>query len=107
MSYDVDMVSADLDGHRVVVYESNITYNLRPMMVAAGLEGGPKALHGKTGREVSDLLYAVWSELRRDPVTYSKLDAPNGWGLYKHLVPWIKAWYLASRTYPSAIVKVY
>lgn len=106
MSYDVDVVVSHGDGYSTTVFDRNITYNLRPMLVAAGLLGSFYSLEGMTAAEAQPIVYGVWRELRTRPEHYAKFDSPNGWGRHKHLLPWIKDFYLALRLHPHGVIYV-
>ena len=39
------------------------------------------------------------------PVHYKTFDSPNGWGLYKHFVPFIEKYLEALKEYPESFVE--
>jgi hypothetical protein len=107
MSYDIHLVVDHGDGYRTTVFSANMTHNVRPMLVAAGLDDSLWILDGKTAGEVSDLMSDVFRRLRRDDGRFiSEREASNGWGTHKQLVPWVKSLYTAIRTHPRAIIRV-
>ena len=106
MSYDLEIVVHHPDGYKTTVFDRNITYNLRPMLVAAGLADSLHTLEGMSGKEAQDLLYGVWRELRTRPEHYRSFDSPNGWGLRKNLLPWVRSLYLAVRTHPRGVIHI-
>jgi len=106
MSYDLVIVVDHGDGYKTTVFDRNITYNLRNMLVEAGLPDSLHSLNGKTCRESQDILYTVWHELRTRPYYYKRFDSPNGWGLQKNLLPWIRDLYLKSRQHPRGVIRV-
>ncbi|MDT0211208.1 hypothetical protein [Curtobacterium sp. BRD11] len=106
MSYDIDLIVDHGDGYQTNVFEANITYNLRPMLVEAGLKDSLHSLNGLTAESAAPLIGDVWRELYRRPDHYRQWDSPNGWGLHKNLVPWMKRLYIACRTHPRAIIQI-
>jgi hypothetical protein len=106
MSYDVNLIVEHGDGYKSHVFWANITYNLRDMLVEAGLADSLWTLDGMSAATAAPIVGDVWRELYRRPDHYRRFDSPNGWGLHKNLVPWMKRLYVACRTHPSATVKV-
>jgi len=106
MSYDLSITVDHGDGYKTTVFDANTTYNLRPMIVAAGLPDSLHGLHGKTAAESQDLIYEVWRELRTKPEYYSTFDDPGAWGQHRNLLPWMKHLYIACRTHPRGVIEV-
>ncbi len=105
MSLDVH-----LEAERVVdVYSSNITHNLNKMADAAGIY---KALWypGEIGITKAEQLIAPLTDglaaLKADPEKFEQFNAPNGWGLYKHFVPFVEEYLAACIENPSATIRV-
>lgn len=46
------------------------------------------------------------SKLEAEPERFKKFDSPNGWGLYIHFVPFVKAVLEACEEYPDADIEV-
>lgn len=91
-----------------VLFDKNITHNLGNMADAAGIYEAlwrPR----ETGFELAESLIPVLSEglekLKSDPGEYRKYDAPNGWGLYEHFVPFVEGCLNACIKYPKAKVQ--
>lgn len=90
------------------VFHRNITHNLRRMADAAGIY---KCLwrpdeNGITkASQCVEPLKAGLLLLVTDPVKYETFNAPNGWGMYKHFVPFVTAVLQACCTYPDADVR--
>ena len=106
MSYDIQLVVDHRDGYKTTVFDKNITYNLRQMLVVAGLPDSFWTLDGMVASDAEDLLYSVWRELRTRTDYYEQFNSPNGWGLHKNLLPFIKDMYLASRQHPRGIFRI-
>lgn len=106
MSYDIDVTVDHGDGYTTTVYDGEITFNVRTMLVEAGLPDSLRSLDSLTAAEAQDQVYEAWKELRTRPSHYRPLQASNGWGTYDQLVPWIKELYIALRTHPRGVVHV-
>ena len=44
--------------------------------------------------------------LKGNPEHFKQYNAPNGWGLYKHFVPWVEEYLEACIAYPHAAIHV-
>jgi len=104
MSLDVTLL---LDGKEV--YSSNITHNLGKMADAAGIykclwrpdENGIKYAH-----QIVEPLAAGVALLATHKAKFEEYDAPNGWGLWKHFLPWCADYLQACRDNPDALIEV-
>lgn len=105
MSLDVH-----LEAERVVnVYSSNITHNLTGMAAEAGIYKHlwrPEELGITKAGELIEPLTAGLALLKSDAPRFEKHNAPNGWGLYKHFVPFVEEYLEACKETPDAIVRV-
>lgn len=91
------------------VYEANITHNLGKMADAAGIYQAcwrPEEIGVTKAGQLVPLLKAGLEKLRADPEHYSQFNAPNGWGLYEHFVPWVERYLAACEAYPDAEISV-
>lgn len=96
------------------VYSANITHNLNKMADAAGIYNclwRPDECYQSEDGNVyaKDLIVPIregLEKLERSPVIYRAFNAPNGWGLYEHFVPWIERYLHACIEYPESIVTV-
>ena len=92
-----------------VVFDRNITHNLNTMAQEAGIY---EALwrpdeHGYTKAEqIIPILKEGLEQLEREPEHFKKFDSPNGWGMYIHFVPFVKAVLEACEEYPDADIEV-
>lgn len=73
------------------VHWSNITHNL------VKEEDNPL-----TAKEIIPILEKGLNDLKARPDHFKKFDAPNGWGLYEHFVPFVKDYLEARKKYPDA-----
>lgn len=93
----------------VRVYSSNITHNLNRMAEAAGVYEPlwrPEEVGITKAGQLVPLLREGLAKLRSDRAYYETFNAPNGWGLYEHFVPWVNEYLQACEEYPEAAVSV-
>lgn len=98
-----------LSSHDIQVFWSNITHNLGKMAAAAGIydvlwrpdENGVT----KAGQLVEPLKAGL-AKLKETPDEFKIFNAPNGWGLYEHFIPWVEAYLAACEKWPEALVTV-
>lgn len=70
----------------------NLTYNLSPMLRAAGFPGWQETVgqladpQPPTGKRVVPVFEKVLAELRADPDRFRAMNPPNGWGSYEQAV---------------------
>lgn len=105
MSYDI-WLEIDTGGpEKATVWDDfNFTSNVSPMWRAAGVDLAEH--HGKKAGDVAPELEAAIKELEANPVKYSAMNSPNGWGRYEHLVPRLKGLLAGYRANPLATVVV-
>jgi hypothetical protein len=88
-------------------FEHNITHNLAKMADEAGIyevTWRANERECKAG-ELVERLEAGLQRLKNDPVKFRAFDAPNGWGLYEHLVTFVEQLLGACRDYPECSVE--
>ena len=91
------------------VYSRNITHNLNKMAEAAGIytvlwrpdENGITKAHQCIAPLREGLL-----DLIAHRAHYEQYNSPNGWGLYKHFVPFVTDGFMACCEHPDADVEV-
>lgn len=82
----------------------NVTYNLGPMLRAAGLPAWGDLL-GKPAAEVAVVLGQVDARLHFDRVALVKEHTPsNGWGDWDDAVRFVREFLTACRYHPKAVV---
>jgi hypothetical protein len=94
---------------RTTVFTQNITHNLTKMASEAGIyvvlwtptENG----YSKAWQIVPELKAGLKS-LKEDPDRFKQFNAPNGWGLYEHFVPFVEEVLSACEQYPDADIDV-
>lgn len=89
-------------------YHANITHNLNKMADAAGIYGivwHPEENGVTKAADLIDPLEAAIQDMKANPSKYREYDSPNGWGTYKHFVPWLEEYLEACRENPDAKVE--
>lgn len=90
-------------------YSANITHNLNGMAEEAGIYKHlwrPEEIGITKASELIEPLRAGLALMKADPPRFEKFNATNGWGLYKHFVPWIEEYLAACERNPDATVSV-
>lgn len=88
------------------LFSSNITHNLRRMWDEASVCDALYESQGKTAASILPALESGLAVMQADPARFEAFNAPNGWGLYKHAVPWLAEVVRACRENPAAVVRV-
>lgn len=111
------------------VYWANITHNLGQMADKAGIyealwrphrlkEGYniPENDHEAEwkferestilAKDIAPIVEKGLADMKARPEYYEQFNASNGWGLYKHFVPWVEKYLEACKEYPDAVVEV-
>ena len=111
------------------LYSANITHNLNKMADEAGIYNAlwrPYRLKSDyhiaendhdaqyifesqqttKASEIIPLLEKGLADLKARPEYFEKFNSANGWGMYKHFVPFVEKYLKACKEYPDAIVEV-
>lgn len=91
------------------VYDSNITHNLTGMAAEAGIYKHlwrPDEIGITKAAQLIEPLRAGLELLRADPERFQKHNAPNGWGMYEHFVPFVEGYLKACEENTDADVSV-
>lgn len=91
------------------VYSSSITHNLGSMAREAGiyqLLWRPEEIGITRANQMIEPLAAGLKLMVSDPERFKKFNAPNGWGMYEHFIPWIQKYLCACIEHPDADVSV-
>lgn len=94
-----------------VVFEANITHNLRRMADVAGFYGplwrpeeqAPPIRHA---RELAPALEEGLRRLRAEPLLFKAYDSLSGWGAYDDFLPWLERLLAACHEHPDAEIQV-
>ena len=90
------------------VYWANITHNLGKMAKQAGIYKAlwhPECLKINKAGDIVGLLQKGLEKLRGNPQHYEQFNAPNGWGMYEHFVPFVEEYLQACIENPNATIK--
>ncbi len=111
MSLDVSLLDTCCDKckRKDEVYSANITHNLGRMADAAGIYKAlwrPEDIEAKQAKDIITILEKGLANLKARPDYFKQFDAPNGWGLYVHFVPFVENYLEACRASPEAYIEV-
>ena len=130
-----EVCTCDACGHKhkgdviEYLYGANITHNLGRMAEKAGIYEAlwrPHRLRGDynirqadftaedefeasvviRAKEIIPYLEKGLADLKARPTYYEQFNSTNGWGLYKHFVPFVEKYLSACKKHPDAIVEV-
>lgn len=93
---------------RTEVFSSNITHNLGEMARQAGLYEAlwhPDAGEYKTASQIIPVLEKGLADLKARPEFFAQFNARNGWGMYKHFVPFVEKVLVACKENPDAEIE--
>jgi hypothetical protein len=93
-----------------IVYEANITNNLREMAIEAGIYDflwRPEEIGVKTANDLIEPLTTGLKKLTDDPDKYKAFNPPNGWGSYEGFVGFVSHYLDACRAYPNATIGIW
>lgn len=88
-------------------HSSNITHNLGKMAEAAGIYKHlwrPEEIGITKAKELIEPLKEGLDKLKSNREYYEQFNAPNGWGLYEHFVPWVETYLEDCIKYPECEV---
>ncbi|MCP4645815.1 MAG: hypothetical protein GY851_35545 [bacterium] len=95
-------------GHSAEVFDADITSNLGAMAREAGIYEAlwhPNEHGYTTAKELIEPLRKGLDQLLGNPEYFKSFDAPNGWGLYEHFVPFVQRCLAACQEHPTAVVR--
>ncbi len=91
------------------VFNANITHNLRMMARDAGIYAclwRPDENGMTHARDIIEPLEKGLALMVTNKIRFEAFDSPNGWGLWKHFVPWCAEYLQACRDYPDATIVI-
>ena len=74
----------------VHIYSGNMTHNVTPMWVKAGVYDALYNSEGKIAKTIIPTLKKGVDDMVEKADEYRKLDSPNRWGLYIDALPFLK-----------------
>jgi hypothetical protein len=125
VSYDGGVI---FEPRREEVYSANITHNLGDMADEAGIyealwrphrlkegynipeddydaEYKYEEANPVKANEIISIIEKGLEDMKARPEHYEKFNSPNGWGMYKHFIPWIERYLEALKEYPESFVE--
>lgn len=90
-------------------HAANITHNLGAMAGEAGIYRHlwrPEEIGVTKAKQLIEPLESGLLLLKSHRARFEKFNAPNGWGLYEHFVPFVERYLEACKDYPEALVSV-
>lgn len=91
------------------IYSANITHNLGNMADKAGIYYAlwrPEEIGKTKAKEIIELLEKGLLDLKERPKYFEQFNSSNGWGLYKHFVPFVEKYLNACKDFPESIIEV-
>jgi hypothetical protein len=91
------------------VFDRNITHNLTKMASEAGIYYAlwrPDEKGYQKAAQIVPILKKGLTLLESDPERFEKFNSKNGWGMYEHFIPFVKAVLEACEEYPDADIRV-
>jgi hypothetical protein len=91
------------------VYWANITHNLAEMASEAGIYKAlwrPEEIAKAKAGEIVEILEKGLADLKARPDHFEAFNASNGWGMYKHFVPFVENYLAACKEFPEAEIYV-
>ena len=109
MSLDIDLIQTCPTCGHAEGYWANITHNLNEMADEAGLYGcvwRPEENGITHAHQLIEPLTKGIADMKARPEHYTKFNAKNGWGMYKHFVPWLEELLTECKRIPNATISV-
>lgn len=91
------------------VYSANITHNLAEMASKAGIYEAlwePEEINAEKAKDIIEIVEAGLTDLKNRPEYFKQFNSPNGWGIYKHFVPFVEKYLNALKENPEACIEV-
>ena len=66
----------------------------------------PKEINITKAGELIPLLEKGLIDLKAKPEYYKQFNSPNGWGLYKHFIPFVEKYLNACKNNPDAMIEI-
>jgi len=92
-----------------LLYDANITHNLGEMAVKAGIYKAlwrPEEIGAKYAEDIIEIVEKGLADLKERPEYFEQFNSPNGWGTYKHFVPFVEKYLEALKQNPNSEIYV-
>lgn len=109
MSLDVYLEDPTAKYETEPLYRANITHNLGKMADKAGIYKAlwrPEEIGAKYAKDIIETVEKGLADLKARPEYFKQFNNPNGWGMYKHFVPFVAKYLEALKKYPEAKIEV-
>lgn len=109
MSLDVYLEDPTATYETQELYWANITHNLAKMASEAGIYQAiwrPEEIGAENAKDIIDLVDSGLQLLKNKPEYFKNFNSPNGWGMYKHFVPFVEKYLDALTEYPESKIRV-
>lgn len=109
MSLDVYLIDPNQEEDDNELYWANITHNLNKMAEEAGIYKAlwhPEDIGAKHAKDIIEIVEEGLIDIIRRPGHYQKFNSPNGWGTYRHFIPFVAKYLIALKEHPEAIIVV-
>lgn len=109
MSLDVSLYYEKEGYENETVFHANITHNLSGMANVAGIYyclWRPEEINAIHASDIIDKVEKGLIDMTLNPEKYKPHESDNGWGLYKHFLPWVAEYLEACRKFPGAKIHV-
>lgn len=96
------------DNEIIGVFDNNITHNLTKMADKAGIYKAlwhPREINASHAKDIIEVLEKGLRKLKANPSYFKQFNASNGWGMYKHFVPFVEECLKACKKYPNAEIQ--
>lgn len=103
-------VPVDVGGkepHVVGLFSRNITHNVAPMWVKAGVYDALYNSEGKQAREIIETLSSGENNMLANSAEYIALNPSNGWGNYNGALDFLQGVLAACKEYPKATIRIW
>lgn len=91
------------------LYSANITHNLGKMAKEANIYTAlwrPEEMGAKIASDLIETLTVGLSDLKSRPKYFKQFNSSNGWGLYKHFVPFVEKYLEACKENTNALISI-
>lgn len=111
MSLDISLKvdACEKCGRHESVGNFNITHNLGRMANEAGIYEAlwrPEEKGWKYAKDIVPILEKGLADLKANPEYFERFNAPNGWGMYEHFVPFVESVLETYKEYPEGQLEV-
>lgn len=92
-----------------MLYDDNITHNLGEMADKAGIYKAlwqPEEIDAKYAKDIIPIIEKGLADLKARPDYFKRFNSSNGWGMYKHFVPFVQKYLNACKENPDAEIHI-